>query len=76
MDETTIPVPGSGSKAPKAAEADAAQAQPGRSSERVLEGKSTSESERRTDTKRKETIIVPKERQQNAAQPQERPAQE
>lgn len=75
VDETTIPVPGSGSKAPKAAEADAAQAQPGRSSERVLESKSTSESERRTDTERKETIIVPEDRRQNAAQPQEGPAQ-
>ena len=75
VDETTIPVPGSGSKAPKAAEADAAQAQPGRSSERVLESKSTSESERRTDTERKETIIVPEDRRQDAAQPQEGPAQ-
>lgn len=75
VDETTIPVPGSGSKAPKAAEADAAQAQPGRSSERVLESKSTSESERRSDTERKETIIVPEDRRQNAAQPQEGPAQ-
>ena len=75
VDETTIPVPGSGSKAPKAAEADAAQAQPGRNSERVLESKSTSESERRTDTERKETIIVPEERRQDAAQPQEGPAQ-
>lgn len=75
VDETTIPVPGSGSKAPKAAEADTAQVQPGRSSERVLESKSTSESERRTDTERKETIIVPEERRQDAAQPQEGPAQ-